>query len=225
MSVKTPAGSADGKQPEKRRPGRPKKVERPVTPEVLEEIGQLWLKGKSNRKIGELLGVAHSTVTHHVEHTIKPLWRNRVQFEASIEIARADEVIRLAFEGYDRSLRPATKNRQKYSAEQIKAKIRKKAPAGLNRERLLERTLETIERDGDRGWLELVLAAMDFKAKVKGGYAPAQVRISQASELRVAGVNPIELDELMFQRIAELTAERQRHANLLDQARRAAGHN
>lgn len=211
-------------QPQKKRkPGRPKKTERPITPEILQEIGRQFLRGKSARQIALAIEVTENAVRHHLERTLKPLWRNSIQFDASIEIARADEVICLAFEGYDRSLRPSAKNRQKYSAEQIKAKIKRKSPQGANKERLVERTLETIERDGDKGWLELVHLMMDFKARVKGGYAPAQLRVHQQSEMRIAGLSPVQLDELMYRRIVDLAAERQQHAQLLETARRAAG--
>ena len=96
---------ADQPNKPKRRRGRPPKRERPVTPEVLEEIGRLYLRGKSERQIGQIFGLALSSVQHHLNHTIKPLWRNRVQWDASAELERAEEVIRLAFKGYDRSLR------------------------------------------------------------------------------------------------------------------------
>lgn len=207
----------------KRRVGRPSKRERPVTPEVLEEMGQLYLRGKSERQIGQIFGLALSTVQHHLNHTIKPLWRNRVQWDAAIELERADEVIRLAMEGFDRSLRTARKLREKYGVEEIKAKVKKKAPKAANKRQLVERTLERIKRDGDRGWLELVHLMMDFKAKVKGGYAPARLNISQQSELRVAGMSPAQLDQVMLARAAELIVERQRHQKLIESARANAG--
>jgi transposase len=212
--------------PKKRKVGRPKKSERPVTPELVQEMGSLYLRGKSERQIGQIFGLAQSTVQHHLNHTIKPLWRNAVQFEASIEIARAEEVIRLAFEGFDRSLIESTKSRERFSLEAQKSKIRKKAPkraSGRPAQRLVERTLETIQRDGDKGWLELVHLMMDFKAKVKGGYAPSRFHVSQQTELRVAGLTPSELDQKMLERMADLLAERQRHKAIIASAARSAG--
>lgn len=214
----------------KRGPGRPKKQDRPVTPEVLDQIRALYVRGKGARKIAQIIGTSLTTVQHHLNFTIKPILRQEGNWDSALQMARAEEVIAIAFEGFDRSLRAASKTREKYgpeksATERLKAKIRKKAPQGLKCNKLLERTLETIERDGDKGWLELVLAAMDFMAKVKGGYAPARLNINQQSELRVAGLSPPELDELMYRRIVELYGERQRHQQLIDTARTSAGLN
>lgn len=206
-----------------RKPGRPKKRETPCTPEVIEKIGRLFLKGKTNLQIAEAIGVTENAIAHHLNHTIKPLWRNGISWDASVEMARADEVIRMAFEGYDRSCEQSTKTREKYSTEAQKSAIKKKAPRAANKERLVERTLEKIERDGDKGWLELVHLMMDFKAKVKGGYAPARLNVQQQTELRLAGMTPAQLDQSMLERAAELIVQRRRHQQVLDDAARAAG--
>lgn len=208
----------------KRGPGRPRNSERPVNPEVIDRIRSLYVRGQGARKIAKAIGIALSTAQYHLDHTVKPMIRAEAVMDTGLQLARAEEIISICFEGFDRSLRPATKKREKYGIEKIKAKIRKKAPAALKKDRLLEKTLETIERDGDKGWLELVLHAMDYVTRVKGGYAPSQLRIRQESELRIAGLSPEQLDEFMLRRLEQLRSERTQHASLLDSARRAAGH-
>lgn len=211
--------------PEKRKPGRPKKSERPVTPEVLEQIGSLYLRGKSARQIALVIALNESSVRHHLEHTIKPLWRNAIQWDAAIEVARADEVIRLAFEGYELSTDASRTERQKFSAaESLKKKVKGKLPKGdAGKEKLVERMLETVACKPDPAWLLIVVRMMDFKAKVKGGYAPKRINVQQHSELRVAGLTPSALDQAMLSRAAELIDERRRHRQIIDQAARLTG--
>ena len=51
------------------------------------------------------------------------------------------------------------------------------------------------------------MAAVDFKAKVKGGYAPTRLHVKAESELRVAGSTPLQLDQSAYEHIAELLAK------------------
>jgi hypothetical protein len=209
--------------PEKKRgPGKPRHSERPVTPEVLDKISELWLQGKSSRVIGQFIGLSDSTVDHHLNATIKPTWRKAIASDARIEEARADLIIKMAFEGCERSLRDRGEERQKQvqrrkPAEKAAGKRLKAAAKGNERlEHLVEKTLIRAARDGEIGWLQLVLDAMDFKAKVAGLYAPARHTMHVESELRVAGLTPEELDEKMLKRAADLILERQRHAQILE---------
>lgn len=214
---------SDEQQPKKRKPGRPKKTEAVCTPAVIDQIRSLYVRGKGVRVIAQLIGATPNAVQHQLTHTVKPMIRAEAVMDTGLQLARAEEIISICFEGFDRSLRPASKSREKYNVEKIKAKIKKTAPKALKVGKLLERTLETIERDGDKGWLELVLHAMDYITRVKGGYAPAQLRVHQQSEMRIAGLSPEQLDECMLRRLEQLRAERTQHAHLLETARRAAG--
>ncbi|HVX16232.1 MAG TPA: hypothetical protein VHC22_33910 [Pirellulales bacterium] len=192
-----------------------------MTPEVIELIRRRWLEGQSEREIGLEIGLAQSTVQHHLNHTIKPLIRNQIQWDTGKQIDRAEHVIRLAFEGFHRSARSATKKRGKYqTVEALKKKIKGRAPKGM---KLVEETLETIDRDGDRGWLELVLSAMDFMAKVKGGYAPRRINMQVETEMRVAGQTPAQIEDWAINRIATLYFEKMRHQQILATAMGATG--
>lgn len=197
-------------------PGRPKKGERVVTPEILQKMSRLFLQGRTRLEIAVEIDVAEGTVSHHLDATIKPLWRNSIQWDAAIEVARADEIIRLAFEGYHRSVRDKLEEREKQRA-------RKAAKGNEAMEQIVEKALVKSARDGDKGWLELVLAAMDFKAKVKGGYAPKRLNVKLDGELRVAGMTPEQVEQQMLGRIAELITERRAHRQIIDQAARNAG--
>jgi hypothetical protein len=203
----------------KRGPGRPRKSERPVTPEVLNEIAELWLKGKSSYEIGLAIGVAKNAVDHHLEHVIRPAWRKSLGLEAKILEARSELLIRLFFQGYERSLRDKGEERQKQvqrKRDDTAAKAMKAAKGDARLEQLVERTVTRGARDGDKGWLLGVLDVMDFQAKLAGLYAPSRHSMHVESELRVAGLTPAELDEKMLRRAAELIVERQRHQQILE---------
>ncbi|HEV3345412.1 MAG TPA: hypothetical protein VG125_33850 [Pirellulales bacterium] len=178
--------------------------------------------GKSSRVIGQLIGVSDSTVDHHLEQTIKPTWRKGLGADSKTEEQRADLLIELLFEGYERSLRDKGEERQKQvqrrkPGEDATAKKLKKAARGNERlEQLVEKTVTRAARDGDKGWLDSVLAVMDFKAKLAGLYAPSRHSLHVETELRVAGLTPAQLDEQMLKRAADLIVERQRHQQILE---------
>lgn len=203
----------------KRKRGRPKKTEPVMTPEVIETIRRMYVRGCGAKKIAQEIRTCHKSVQYQLDHTIKPLIRELAQFDTGLQMSRAEEIIVLAFEGYERSLQPATKKREKFLvAAAIKEKIKQKAPAGL---KLTEAQLDTIQRDGDRGWLEIVLAAMDFMAKIKGAYAPKRV-FHEDTGLRVAGLDRSQFKTQIAAQMVELLLARREHQAVIDAARRAS---
>ena len=82
----------------RRSAGRPKTSERPVTPESLEHIANRWLAGWSRRKIAEEIGVDPSVISYHMEKSIKPVWNEKLRRGAEIELAKIDNLERLAWE-------------------------------------------------------------------------------------------------------------------------------
>lgn len=76
------------KKKAKRKPGRPPRGEEAVTPEVLEIIAQLFLRGVGVRAIGRKVGVDVGTVIHHLEKKLKPIWREAMVIEAEVELAK-----------------------------------------------------------------------------------------------------------------------------------------
>lgn len=203
----------------KRKRGRPKKTEPVMTPEVIETIRRMYVRGCGARKIAEAIGTSPTAVQYQIEHTVKPLLRESAQFDTGLQLSRAEEIILLAFEGYERSLQPAAKKREKFTvAAAIKQKIKQKSPAGL---KLTESQLDTIQRDGDRGWLEIVLSAMDFMAKIKGAYAPKRV-FHEDTGLRVAGLDRSQFKTQIASQMVELLLARREHQAVIDAARRAS---
>jgi hypothetical protein len=96
-----PKGAADGTKP-RRRPGRPRKHEAPVTPAVLTEMSQLWLDHVPLTQIAETFGISVHAVWHHVHTKIIPTWKAtlisgatstqiRLQHTAAIAFARWKE--------------------------------------------------------------------------------------------------------------------------------------
>jgi len=81
----------------KRKQGRPKKDESPVTPGVLHSIGEMWLKRNTYQQIADAVGLHKSTVKHHLDKTIKPLWKDSMIDTLSEDLERVKLLEMMAY--------------------------------------------------------------------------------------------------------------------------------
>ena len=86
--------------------GRPKKSERKVTPQVLEEIGGRYLRGNPLSEIAQALELSYTTVRYHLEHSIRPAWKERLQKRLDEELARVAKIEATAWRKFRESCEP-----------------------------------------------------------------------------------------------------------------------
>ncbi len=184
----------------RRKPGRPKASEKPVTPEVLETIAAMYSRGDSLRTIADAVAIAFQTVAYHLKTTIQPLWREGMVVEAHVEMARVAELERTAWRKFE-SCEPITREQLRHEC----------AGKGMP-EALVERIVTRTSREGDPSWLHVVQWCIDHKAKVGGLYAAAKFQIDHGGEIRVAGMSPTELDEQALAMILAKIKERRAYA-------------
>src|SRR3569623_2917415 len=93
-----------------RQRGRPPRSVAAMTPASLHEVGRQILSGRSIVAVAASFGTDESTIRYHLERTIKPAWREGMDeaLDLSIEVARVDEIERVAYERFFRSCRPSS---------------------------------------------------------------------------------------------------------------------
>lgn len=197
-----------------RKAGRPKKRERPVTPEILEELGRLHLMGKTTTEISKLICVTRQAVEYHLEQTVKPLWRNRIQWESSIQVAKAEMLYKLALEAYERSLADCD------AARALLKKAAKKGPKATKDD--VSRALSALDVRPDVACLSIAARMLDFVAKVKGGYAPKRIAVHEDTGLRVAGLDRGRFLTMISEKAVEIVMEREKQQAVIAAAERAA---
>jgi len=194
----TPGSNGASKRPQGRPPGK----ERPVTPGALQEIADLWLKNVPLRTIAKRFGVHHTTILHHLEQTICPLWRERMRSRLDEDLAKVALIERTAWERFH----SATPGETRETIE----KALTATPRGQKRLRIVKQATARVTRTGEVAWLQVIQWCLDFRARVHSHYAPIHHKHDIGGELRVAGMTPAETDQAMLQRLMEKIAERRR---------------
>ena len=185
-----------------RKPGRPEHAQRPVTPEILERIATLWLKGWSSRKIGREVGIAHSTVGYHLRHTVQPRWRSQSMRPVEEELAKIDNLERTAWEHFESDDLAETREQLEEALLEVAADSKNNSLA------VVKRATVKIRRFGQTAWLEVVEWCIAERCKLLGHYGARHHRITAEASFRVAGQTPAEVDDAMLVRLACLIAER-----------------
>lgn len=205
-------------KPTGRKPGRQKRV---VTPEMVERIGELWLTGHSLRVIGGILNIHYKTVEYHLDRTVKPLWEQGINRRKAFELARIDQIERIAWRKFRQSGRPQTKHSVKKQLRcagadsKLAAKAGKAAEKAMEKLAVVEKTRETSTRPGEACWLAVVQWAVEQRCKIEGYYAPKKHQFEASGELRVAGMDRAELDRVMMERLMQRIEERRQYQSSL----------
>ena len=180
----------------KRKRGHPRRGEEPVTPQVLEGIADMFLKGVSMSRIGKAYGIDPKTVMQHLESKIRPLWREQMTVKAEEELAKVATLEAVAWEKWKESQDPMTVKKVRKELEE--AKVEKTV-----RERIV------TKRTGEACWLDIVRWSIEHRAKIAGLYAPERHRVEHSGEIRVAGQSPEEFDAETIRLLMERIKERQ----------------
>ena len=196
MAKKKPSKNGASLKPirPKRKRGRPKKNDAAVTPEKLEIIADLWLRGKSYRSIAEEIGVDEKTVRHHLNAKIKPVWREEINSELHVEMAKVAKIEQVAWECFANSQDDETR-------ETVKERLIE-ATANLE---LAEKITSKLKREGSTAWMTVIQWCIDWRAKVAGTYSATKIDVG---DYRVAGKATADVDNEMMTRLADLVADR-----------------
>lgn len=175
---------------------------------MLETIADCILKGMSQRKTAQKCGIDESTVRYHLENTLRPRWREDARGALHEDLAKVLLVEKVAWQHFESSVPGETR-------EGIKKALLER---GI-RPRLVEQATTKITRRGQVAWLEIVQWAIEFRAKVFGHFAPTRHHVDVGGQLRVAGLDPCQVDQAMLEKLLEKVAERRRHRAAIDPGR------
>jgi len=196
------------KKPAKRKPGGQRPSERPLPPEALLEVSELWLKGWPITRIAERFGVHHSTIQHHLNNTIRPQWLEQMSANKSIELAKISLVERTAWERFEAA-----------EPGEVREVIEKGLLEGGSRPRIVKEAVAKVTRTGAAAWLQIVQWCVEQRLRIHGLYAPSRHYLQTESELRVAGRSPSEVDAMMVERLMAQVVERQKQSEALKRGR------
>ena len=196
-------------QPTKRRrPGRPRRSNRPVSPAKLSKIGGLWLTGHSYTEIGELIGVSRQAVSYHVDKTLKPMWKAGVQRTLGEELAKIRVLEQTGWRQF-RSKEPVETHEE----------LRHALSEGGVEGKLVERVTKTVRRCNQKAWLEVVQWCIEQRCKILGYYGSDEVKHEHGGELRVAGMTASQVNEDMLKRVTKIVKERKRYEAAVEAAK------
>jgi hypothetical protein len=178
----------------KRKPGRPKKNEKVITPAKQEVIAKMWLRGATMSSIADVLKVDKKTVSYHLKHTIKPMWKEELSTDLGSELAKVSEVERVAWECFEAS-----------QGNETKKIVKERLMETTHSMELAERITSNLKREGSPAWIDVIRWCLDFRAKIAGHYAPTRMEVD---DFRVAGKEIGEVDQEMMKRLATIVKER-----------------
>ena len=84
-----------------RKPGKPKRSERVVGPTELQTINRLWLRKTPLEKIAAVIGVHHSTISHHIKMHLRPRWEKELRADLAEDMAKCAEIEAAAWASFE----------------------------------------------------------------------------------------------------------------------------
>lgn len=175
------------------------KLVRVVTPADVERIAILRARGRTWQEIADDRGTSVANVISWFQNRIEPVWRALTGKSRHEELARLNEIEREAWRQYERSaagldVDPPDLKGMKLSRDQRKS---------------VNKAFDLIKpTTADKGWLTLIMAVIDMRARLRGDYAPAKSAMQIEATVRMAGSTPAAVDEMMVKRLAERIKER-----------------
>jgi len=139
------------------------------------KIAELYIKGVYQSIIAEDLGLDQSQISYDLKQIQKEWVKNttlNLDDYKGKELAKIDQVERMAWEGYDRSLR-------ELKSKIIKSKdIAKDAKTGKISADNTDQTIKTENRNGDPRFLEIIMKCIDRRCKLMGLDEPQKHEIA-----------------------------------------------
>ncbi len=193
-----------------RRKGNPP-GKRLIGPLELDQIARMQLQHVSIDQMAVKLGVSPSTIRHHLDTSVKPIWHYGIERLAEEELARIDMIERIAWERLESAENDQT--------ETVKDVLAKETVDGQVVEYL--KTVERATTRGNRsggilGWMGVIQWAVQERCKIKGHYAAQRLQINQGGDIRVAGKTREDIDQELTERIAFVLESSARRKALAD---------
>lgn len=162
------------------------------------EIAEMYLKGKYQSEIALELGVNQSTISKSLK-AVREEWLKStlVNFNEAIskELAKVDNLERVYWESWERSLTP-------FKSKTVKAKGNPRTEEELKAS--AEQTLKTEDRNGDPRYLQGVQWCIEKRCKLLGLDAPDRVQIDWRETLP-DGIGPQDVTD-QFSELMRLSA-------------------
>lgn len=174
-------------------------IRRVVTPADVERIAILKARGRTWQEIADDRGTSVANVISWFKNRVEPVWRALTGKHTHEEIARLNEIEREAWRQYERSaagqdVDPPDLKAMKLSRDQRKS---------------INKAFDLIKpTTADKGWLTLIMAVIDMRARLRGDYAPAKSALQLEATVRMAGSTPAAVDNQMLARLADRIKER-----------------
>lgn len=201
MQMKSGMDETNGREsaPKPKRPaGRPKKTERVVTPEVLETIAKLYLRGKTLRQIGAEVGISFQSVAYHIESSIRPQLRENRQRSVGEFRGELRQVFQTAWEQYEKSVNEPIE----ITSERKGLSNPDGTSSGAKNLTILEKTTRRTQPRGDVQCLKLAKDCLELEQRV--------LRFPEEQDigLRYAGADPEQISDEMVERLCQAIVKR-----------------
>ena len=194
--------------------GRPAPGERKIVPDDYPVMARMYGRGLSYQQIAEKFGVHANTISNHFANHIFPSVKASPARSLEAELLKIDTLAEVAWEQFASEVPAETREQIRTELGRIKPRDKTKAK---QLDKLLEKTLTTVHRQHDRGWLDLVKWCIDIRCRLAGHFAAVKHRV-QIEEYRVAGQSPAEGMESMLLRIVTKVQERREYEERLQSA-------
>lgn len=174
-------------------------VLRPCTPADVEKLTSLRARGRTWVEISEALGVPVTTALSWFSMRVEPVWRALTGKHTHEEVARLNEIEREAWRQYEKSA----------AGERIDPPDFKTLKLSRQQKKAVDKAFDLIKpTSADKGWLTLIMAVIDMRARLRGDYAPAKSAMQIEATVRMAGSTPAAVDSQMLTRLLERIKER-----------------
>jgi len=190
-----------------------------ITPELHEQIRELWLQGKTLSEMEAATGIPRSTLQRFVATVLRPQAnaagvRHMGELLAEMQMLRA-----FAWEQLQAAGKPQQRITEKTIPTAAKAAGRsKKAAAALVV--AFQRIVQTYPNQSARNWAQVIEWCIEQECRLAGYYR--QPSGSPVGEFRVAGSTPDQINEKMLKRLRDCVMAVREQARIREQF---TGHN
>jgi predicted XRE-type DNA-binding protein len=166
--------------------------------EDLVQITRLYLQGRTQRDIAEVVGVSQGQVNHDLK-LIQQRWRESSIMDMNEakqkELARIDEVEIQFWEAWERSKNERTRARQESDGKSKDGKPN-----------VVRATMEKEQRDGNPAFLAGVMSCIERRCKLLGLDAPAKAELTgkDGGPIKTEVANKPDLSKLSVDELLQL---------------------
>ena len=185
-----------------------------ITPELHEQIRDLWLQGKTLSEMEAATGIPRSTLQRFVASVLRPQAQSAGVRHIGELLAEMQMLRSFAWQQLEAAGKPQQRVTEKTIPTAAKAAGRsKKAAAAMTG--AFQRIVQTYPNQSARNWAQVIEWCIDQECRLAGYYR--QPISGPTSEFRVAGYSPAEINEKMLKRLWERIKEIREQAKIRKQ--------